>query len=72
MLKFHEQIWYSGVLTQDMPAVASSGQLILGSIVLSSVQLNLKRADSGMAEIADVGEVLRRGSELPLGEVSSV
>lgn len=52
--------------------MASSGQLIVGSMVLSSFQLNLKRADSGMAEIADIGEVLRRGSGLPLGEISSV
>lgn len=61
MLKFHKQICVFWFLTQDMPGVASSGQLILGSMVLSSFQLNLKCADSGMAEIADVGRCSEGG-----------
>lgn len=49
--------------------MAWSRQLILGSMVLSSFQLSLKLAGSGMAEMAGAGEVLRRGSGLPLEEI---
>lgn len=38
---------HPGVTAHDMPGVAWSGQLILGSMVLSSFQLGLKLADSG-------------------------
>lgn len=66
MLKVHKQTCASWCV----PGVAWSRQLILGSMVLSSFQLNLKLADSGMAEMAGVGEVLRRGSGLPPEEIS--
>lgn len=52
--------------------MALTRQLILGSMNFSSFQFNLKFADNGMGEIADVGKVLRREKRLPFAEIASI